>query len=63
MSARDLAAFDEQDTLALEVVEVLGEAAAVGEEVVALDEEHEECVNFIEGIEDPQEVAGLTVGS
>lgn len=62
MGARDFAAFDAQDALALEAVEVLGEAAAVGEEVVALDEEYEEGVDFIEGVEDPEEIAGLTVG-
>jgi len=30
---------------------------------VAFDEEHEERVDFIEGVEDAQEVAGLTIGS
>lgn len=61
MCAGDFAAFNTLDSLALEAVEVLSEAAAVGEEVVPLNKEHEESVDFIEGIEDPKEVAGMTV--
>ena len=51
------------DTLALEAVEVLGEAAAVGLEVVALNGEHEKSVDFIEGVKEAKQIAGVTVGS
>ena len=47
---------------ALEVVEMFGEGAAVVFEVMTLDEEHEEGVDFIEGIEETEEVAGMAVG-
>lgn len=54
--------FRAEDALALQRVEVLGERAAEGAEVVALDEEGEERVDFVVGVEDAQEVAGMAVG-
>jgi len=63
LSARYFAAFGAENTLALKAIEVLGEAAAVGKKVVALNKEHEESVNLIERVEDTQKVAGLTVSS
>lgn len=61
MGSRNLAAFDTEDSFTFEAVKLLSEAAAVGEEVVALDGEHEECVELIEGVEDTQEVAGIAL--
>lgn len=48
--------------LALEPVEVLGEGAAAGGQVVALDEEHEQGVGLVERVEHGQEVARRAVG-
>lgn len=59
--ARDLAAAANRG-LALEAVEVLGEAAAAGAQVVALDEEHEQGVQLIEGVEGAQQVARVPLG-
>ncbi len=50
--ARNLA--DCEGLLAFEAVEVLGEAASVGFQVVPLDEEHEQGVELVEGVKDPQ---------
>jgi len=62
LGSRNLAAFDTEDSFTFEAVEVLGEAAAIGEEVVALDGEHEEGVELIEGVEDMEEVAWMALG-
>ena len=59
---RDAAAGDAQCALALQAVEVLDEAAAVGAQVVALDDEGEQRVQLIEGVEDAEEVARAAVG-
>jgi hypothetical protein len=61
LGARDLAILGEQDTLAFERVEVLGEGAAEGAEVVPLDDQREQRVELIEGVEDPQEIPWMTV--
>ena len=57
LRARTLAAFDTQHPRSFHGVEVLGEAAAVGAQEVALHDQHEQRVDFIEGVEDGQEVA------
>lgn len=62
LGARDLAILDAQDALALQGVEVLGEGAAEGAEVVALDDQGEQGVDFVEGVEDAEEVARVAVG-
>lgn len=62
LGAGRLAAGDAEDALALEAVEVLGEAAGVGAEEVALDKEEEGGVDFIEVVEDADEVAWVAVG-
>ncbi len=51
-----------EDSFAFEAIEVFCEAAAVSFEVVALYGEHKEGVEFIEGIEDTEEVARVPVG-
>lgn len=58
----DLAAPDLQDAGALQAVEVLGEAPAIGAQEVALDEQHDQRVRLIEGIEHWQEIARVAVG-
>ena len=50
-----------KNSLAFQAVEVLCEAAAKSAEVVSLDEEGEEGVDFVEGVEDAEEVAGMSV--
>jgi hypothetical protein len=47
-SARDLVAFGVEDSFSFQSVEVFGEAAAAGAEVVAFDEEGDEGVEFVE---------------
>lgn len=61
MGARDLAILGEEDSFAFERVEVLCEGAAKGAEVVAFDEEGEERVDFVVGVEDSEEVSWMTV--
>jgi len=61
LRARELAAADAQHPLALEAVEVFGEAAAVGLEEVPLDEKHEEGVELIERVEGAEEIAWVAV--
>lgn len=47
---------------ALEAVEMLGEGAAAGEEVVALNEEGDEGVELVEGVEQRQQIARRAMG-
>lgn len=62
LSAGCLPTFNPEDALSLETVEILGEAAAICEEVVPLHNEHKQRVDFIEVIENPEEVSGMAVG-
>lgn len=62
MRPRRLTAGYSQDALALQAIEVFGEAAAVGAEVVPLHEEVEERVDFVVVVEDAEEVAGVALG-
>ncbi|KAH0542528.1 hypothetical protein GP486_008631 [Trichoglossum hirsutum] len=61
LRAGDLAGSNAEHALALQTVEVLGEAAAVGEEIVALDEKHEQGVSQVEVVQEADEVAGVPV--
>ena len=54
--------FEREDALAFEPVEVLCEGAAEGAQVIAFYEQREERVEFVEGVERAQEVAGVPVG-
>lgn len=51
-----------QHPLPLDAVEVLGKAAAPPPQVVALDEQHEEGVEFIVAVEDVDEVPRVALG-
>jgi len=45
-------ALNVDDSFALEAIEILGEAPAVGFEIVTLDSEHKDSVDFIEGVQE-----------
>lgn len=62
MGARDLAILGEEDSFAFERVEVLCEGAAEGAEVVAFDDEGEERVDLVVGVEDSEEVSWMAMG-
>ena len=62
LSAGCLSTLDPEDALSLKTVEVLSEAAAICEEIVPLHHEHKQRVDFIEGIENPEEVSGMAMG-
>ena len=55
-------AFDTEYPFALEAIEVLSKASAIGEKVVPLDGEHEEGIDFVKGVEGTKEVPRMTVG-
>ena len=58
----DLAAPDAEHARSFQAVEVLCETAAIGAQEVALHEQHDKRVDFIERVQDREEVAGITVG-
>lgn len=62
LGAWHLAILDMENALALEAVEVLCEGAAEGAEVVSFDDEGEEGVDFVKGVENAKEVTRVAVG-
>lgn len=56
-----LSALDTQDSLTLEAVKVLGEASAVGLEVVPLHGQHKERITLIKGVKNTKKVSGMAV--
>lgn len=42
--------FDAEDSLTLEIIEILGEASVIGLEVMALHGQHKERIHLIEGV-------------
>lgn len=42
--------FDAEDSLALKIIEILGETSAIGLEVMPLHGQHQQCIDLIEGI-------------
>jgi hypothetical protein len=62
LSARDFASLNAEDSFALQSVKVLGEAAAIRVEVVAFDDEGEQGIELVVGVEGSEEVAGISLG-
>jgi hypothetical protein len=61
LGARNLSVFDTENSLALQAIEVLREAATVGLKIMALNEEGEQPVEFVVGIERSKEVSGIAL--
>ena len=62
LSAGCLPTLDPKDAFSLQTVEILSEATAICEEVVPLHSEHQQRVDFIEGIENAEEVSRMAMG-
>lgn len=62
LSARYLSSLDLEHQLSLECIEVLRESAAVGFQEVFVDDQGEEGVEFVEGVEDTEEIARVSMG-
>ena len=61
LRARYLAALDPQHARAFHAIEVLGEGPAIGAQKMALDKQHHQRVDFIEGVEHGQQVSGVAM--
>lgn len=63
LSARDFAILCEENSFAFERVEVLCEGTAEGAQIVAFNDEGEQRVDLVVGVEDSEEVSWMAMGS